>query len=218
MRFGRSKGVSRLAKRYALVIDLRRCIGCTTCSVACKAENGITTTESWVTVGTVGKADFGLPGTAGYDTPSGQYPNVSMYYLPKSCMHCSDPPCVDACPTGASYKREDGIVMIDQEKCTGCGSCIPACPYDVRVSNAEKNLVEKCTLCAHRIDKGQDPFCVVCCVTKARLFGDINDPNSEVSKVIGEHGGYVLLPERGTGPSVHYVKSKVTKGYRWWLR
>lgn len=207
-----------MAKQYALVIDLRRCIGCTTCSVACKVENRITTSKSWVTVGTVGKTAFGLPGTTGYDAPAGEYPNVGMYYLPMSCMHCRDPPCVKVCPSGASHKREDGIVLVDQAKCTGCGNCIPACPYDARISNSEKDVVEKCTLCVDRIEKGLDPFCVVCCVTKARLFGDIDDPNSEASKVIKEYGGYVLLAEQGTGPSVHYIRSKVTKGYRWWLK
>ena len=184
-----------MSKRYGIVIDLERCIGCHTCTIACKLENGIEE-GSWLNVETVGGD--------GMDTPRGEYPNVKMHYLPKLCMHCDEPPCLDACPLEAISKRDDGIVLIDNEKCDGCEACIAACPYGVILLNREKNVATKCTLCAHRIDKGLEPFCVICCETEAMYFGDIADPESRVSKLIASGKAYVLQPEADTGPAIHY--------------
>jgi len=152
--------------------------------------------DSWLHVDTIGGK--------GMDTASGEFPNVKMYYLPKLCMHCTKPPCIDACPLGAIYKRDDGIVLIDTDKCDGCEACIPACPYAVLNLDTAKKLATKCTLCAHRVDEGLEPFCVICCETEAIYFGDINDPESPVSKLIAARNTYVLQPEAGTEPAIHY--------------
>ena len=138
------------------------------------------------------------------DVPKGIYPNLSMYFLPVPCMHCNDPQCMDACPEEAIYKRPDGIVLLDEEKCTGCQLCIPACPYDALTYDDNRDMVVKCTLCHHRIDEGLEPLCMTCCEAEAIFFGDMNDPTSEVSKRISQRNAYTLKPEAGTGPAVYY--------------
>ena len=184
-----------MAKRYGLVIDLERCIGCHSCRIACKVENNINT-GSGIRVETVGGAHR--------DTPEGKFPQLSMYYLPMLCMHCAEPPCVDACTLEAIYKREDGIVLVDEEKCNGCQACIPACPYDALIYNPDGDIVQKCSLCAHRIEQGLEPFCILCCETEAMFFGDLDDLASEVSQMILRKGACVLYPERGTKPAIYY--------------
>ena len=127
-----------MVKRYGMVIDLERCTGCQTCTVACKVEHGIEV-GSGISVETVG----GLH----RDTPAGKYPNLSMYYLPTPCMHCDKPPCLDACPAGAISKRSDGIVTIDEDKCDGCQMCVSECPYAALFFDSDKNIVRKCNMC-----------------------------------------------------------------------
>lgn len=185
-----------MGKRYGLVINLERCLGCGACRLACKFENGWGK-GSGIRVDTVGGAHP--------NTPSGKYPNLSMYYLPVPCMHCDKPSCVDTCRVEAIYRREDGIVLVDEEKCNGCKACIEACPYGALTYNSERNVVKKCTLCQHRIDEGLEPFCVICCEVDALFFGDLNDPESKVSKLIAQKNGYVLKPEAGNDPTVHYI-------------
>lgn len=182
-------------KQYALVFDLKRCIGCHTCTIACKMENAIRT-GSWIHVDTIGG-----PHT---DTPAGKYPDVCMHYLPKTCVHCKNPPCLSACPTVAIYRRPDGVVLIDKNRCNGCQLCIQACPYNAITFNPKVGVAEKCTLCVHRVDMGLEPFCVTCCITKAIIFGDANNPKSKASKLIRKRDAYVLQPQRGTQPSVYY--------------
>jgi len=138
-------------------------------------------------------------------------------HFPKSCLHCEDPPCVPVCPTGASYKRaEDGIVLVDYDKCIGCKYCSWACPYGARELDAERKVMTKCTLCVDRIhdaslpERDRQPSCVLACPTSARLFGDIHDPNSVVSVAIRENGGYALMPEWGTHPANHYLPRRRT--------
>ncbi|MFC1966672.1 4Fe-4S dicluster domain-containing protein [Chloroflexota bacterium] len=184
-----------MSKRYGIVIDLERCIGCHTCAVACKMENNIQN-GSWVHVNTIGGK--------GMDTASGNFPDVSMHYIPKLCMHCDKPPCLDACPLGIIYKRDDGIVLIERGKCNGCEACISTCPYDALRLNAETNVVEKCTLCSNRVDQGLEPFCITCCEGQAMYFGDIADPTSEISKLIVAKNAYILLPDAGTNPAIYY--------------
>ena len=193
----------RLPKRYGMVIDLERCIGCQTCRIACKVENNLDT-GSGIRVDTVGGAYR--------DTPKGKYPNLSMYYLPVPCMHCGKPACLDACPLEAIYKRQDGIVLIDKEKCSGCQECIPACPYGALTYDPERDVIQKCTLCQHRIDQGLEPFCVVCCEDESISFGDLNDPESKVSKLISQKDAFILKPDAGTAPAVYYCPVAIRAG------
>lgn len=188
-----------MAKQYGLVIDLERCIGCHTCTIACKLENGLEN-GSWIKVQTIGGPH--------QDTPSGEHPQLSMHFLPVLCMHCDQPPCRDACPLRAIFKREDGIVLVDEGKCDGCQACLPACPYGALVYDEGKNIVRKCTLCAHRVEEGLEPFCLVCCETEAMYFGDVNDPASAVAKLVAQRGTAVLKPEAGTKPAVYYCPTR----------
>lgn len=187
-----------MSKRLGLVIDQERCIGCEACSVACRLENS--SSGYWIRVETQGGSEK--------DTPSGVFPNLVMNFLPRLCNHCANPPCVKACPEEALQKRDDGIVIIDQDLCTGCQTCLSECPYNIIVFNEESNLAEKCNLCAHRIDQGLEPFCVVCCEGQAIFYGDLNDPNSIVSQLISKGIAFHLNPEKGTDPSVYYCSPK----------
>ena len=184
-----------MAERYGLVIDLDRCAGCLTCTVACQMEHGLDHV-SGIRVETVGGA--------GRDTPKGSYPGLSMYYLPTPCMHCGEAPCIPSCPTEAIYQRRDGIVLINEELCNGCEQCLEVCPYGVLVYVPEKDSVWKCTLCYHRVDQGLEPFCALCCEMEAIFFGDVGDASSRVSDLISQREAYVLKPELGTTPAMFY--------------
>lgn len=179
--------------QMALVVDLDRCIGCYSCEVACKNENGVALGVSWNKVLTVG--------------PTGKFPDVKMYFLPTMCQECSDPPCIGVCPAAATYKREDGVTLIDRDKCIGCKRCMKACPYGARSFNKDAGVVEKCTTCIQLRDVGEDPACVKNCVGKARFFGDVSDPNSAVSKVLKAAGGENVysLPDAGNHPVSRYI-------------
>ena len=201
--------------RFGLAINTGRCIGCHTCANACKMQNNVPMGMLWNRVLTEG-CDI-------VDGAVGQYPNVSRAYLPVACQHCENPACLRVCPTGATYKDEKGRVEIAYDKCIGCRTCMAACPYNARVFNWNeprrdpdfnygdkdvpvrgKGVVEKCTRCKERTDRGDEPMCVVCCPTKARVFGDLDDPNSDVSRIVRERRAGVLLEEQGTRPQVHY--------------
>jgi tetrathionate reductase subunit B len=178
-------------KRYAMVIDARRCYGVHACTVACKAEFEVPLGEnrSWVE-----------------EVEKGIYPAVSRTFLPRLCNHCSKPNCVSVCPTGATWQREeDGIVVIDKDICIGCKYCVHACPYDMRFVNEDTGTADKCDFCIHRVSNGLEPACVEACPSRARIFGDLNDPNSEVSRLVAENPVTVLRPEKGTEPNVYYI-------------
>jgi len=186
--------------QYAIVTELNRCIGCLSCSVACKCENNVPIGNFWQKVMRVGST----PINEGDD-----FPNVEMYFLPVGCQHCKDPECVKVCPTGASHKKEDGTVQIDKEKCIGCQFCVMACPYGVRYLNEEVKVVEKCTLCEHLTAEGKDPECVTGCVGLARHFGDLDDPASDVAKMVAAAGEKAYrLKDVGNGPSCVYILNK----------
>jgi len=177
--------------RYAMVIDTRSCIGCQSCTVACKIHNNLPVDMIYNPVTTVG--------------PTGVYTNLHMAHIPLLCMHCELTPCVNACPTGASQRREDGIVWIEESKCVGCKTCVMVCPYGARVSNHEKGTVQKCDFCFDRVDKGSIPRCVQSCHQKARIFGDLEDETSEVFKLVNGEHAVRLLDDLGTEPYVFYI-------------
>ncbi len=190
-RGGGGRPGSAAIKHYVMVIDVRRCYGVQACTVACKAEYKVPLGEnrSWVE-----------------EIEKGNFPDVSRSFLPRLCNHCDNPPCVSVCPTGATWKREeDGIVVIDPDVCIGCKYCLQACPYDMRFINKDTGAAEKCDFCIHRVSQGLEPACVEACPSRARIFGDLNDPDSEVYKLIAENPVTTLRPEQGTEPNVYYI-------------
>jgi len=184
-------------KKKTMVIDLDRCIGCFSCEVACKTENNIDLGIQWNKVYTMG--------------PTGVFPKVEMYFLPTLCQACENAPCVDVCPTGASHINEDGVILIDREKCIGCLACISACPYHARSFNQNSEVVEKCTLCDH-LQAPDKPACVKACCAKARFIGDFEDSSSPVNLKIDGAGkeNVYKMPDAGNKPTVRYILSKET--------
>jgi len=207
--------------RWGMVIDLGRCVGCQTCTIACIQENGLPAGTHWRFVA---------------DCEVGEYPDVRRVFLPMQCMHCAEPPCVPVCPTGASRQRPDGIVWVHYDACVGCGYCAMACPYRARhrvhAANGyfaqptapeaarrrpeRRGVMTKCTFCKERVDAGlarglrpgmdpeATPMCAVACLTDAIVFGDLDDPTSRVARLVAGGDAVSLMPECGTAPSVYY--------------
>ncbi len=203
---------------YGFAIDTVRCIGCHTCSTACKLSNNLPIDIWWNRVLTEGGEAM--------DTPGGEWPNNHMRFLPVSCQHCENPACVKVCPVGATYKDpETGVVRQDYDKCIGCRMCMAACPYtgvrsfnweepayhighavgDTNSPSHQKHVVEKCTMCWPKLARGEEPACVSVCPAIARFWGDLDDSDSEVSRLIRDREAMQLLPEKGTKPSVYYL-------------
>jgi molybdopterin-containing oxidoreductase family iron-sulfur binding subunit len=197
--------------RYGMVVDLRKCIGCHSCVVACKAEHN---------------TPKGILQTNVLERELGKFPNVVRVFLPVLCNHCEEPTCVEVCPSQATTKREDGVVMIDFQKCIGCGACVEHCPYHARVLVQDNRTVFpdgktvfekpvhqripgrvalKCDFCFFRVDKGKQPACVEVCPVAARLFGDVGDEKSTVSGLIQKYKAWVMLPDKNTKPQVYYI-------------
>ncbi len=224
--------------RFGMVIDLDKCTGCRACMVACKVENNTPEGNFWMHV---------------FRFEEGEYPNTRTSFMPRPCMHCDNAPCVKVCPVGARFKREDGIVATDTDRCIGCRYCEVACPYGVNYFNWQdpkksyyldwkdkdlrsvtqgesppyrnpdldgrygkekrriaggghsKGVIEKCTFCPQRVEKGQDPACVDECPTSAILFGDMDDLMSNVSRALQKKDHFRLLEEAGTKPRVVYI-------------
>src|SRR3972149_778000 len=198
--------------RWGMAIDLKRCVGCQSCTLACKLENGTPPGIFWMRV---------------LEKEEGTYPLAHKVFLPVRCNHCIDPPCVPVCPTGASYKREqDNLVLINQDKCIGCHACIVACPYQVRFMAGDSKgyysggltsyeteayqkwqprTVQKCTFCVHRIEKGLEPACAQTCPAKALTFRDLNNTANELSRVGRERFPLQPCAELGTDPSLYYL-------------
>ena len=176
--------------RYAMTVDTRRCVGCSACVLACKAENDLPENgfRDWIVVET-----------------RGTFPHLSQQIRSERCNHCSGSPCVDACPTGASHVGEGGTVLVEKRKCTGCKACIAACPYGARYVSPG-GTVDKCTFCLHRVKAGKLPACVEICPTGALAFGDLSDPESPVSKLLASRKHKVLKPEAGLEPNVYFLE------------
>lgn len=188
-----ARAQDRAGPHWGLLIDTRRCIGCQACTIACAMENALPEGQFRTTVATYAVANG-----------DGQ-PAVSM--VPRTCNHCEEPPCIPVCPVGATFKRADGMVLVDGDKCVGCAYCVQACPYDARFVNHETGKADKCTFCSHRVDAGLLPACVETCVGGARVFGDLADPRSEISRRLAaaKDRTSVLKPEAGTKPNVFYI-------------
>ena len=172
-----------------MAIDLRRCLGCHTCSVVCKSENAV---------------PLGVWRTWVKQIEKGYYPRVRKSFLPLLCNNCEKPICVTVCPVKATFQRPDGIVLVNPHRCIGCRACMAACPYDVRYVHPQHKVVEKCYWCHHRLDAGLQPACVEACPGKARIFGNLNDPESDVSRMIQVSPLQVIKPEMGTKPQLFY--------------
>ncbi|MDH5797743.1 MAG: 4Fe-4S dicluster domain-containing protein [Paracoccaceae bacterium] len=212
MAFGGSeaKAAADAGKRWGLLIDVNKCADdCTACVTACSTENG------W--------KDTGHPETDAQWIRKVTMKNTATGHetsMPVMCQHCEEPPCVDVCPTGASFKREDGIVLVDKHTCIGCRYCMMACPFKARSFVHEpltdqkvhaprgQGTVESCTLCVHRVDKGGTPACVEACAAtgnNAIIFGDLRDPDSEISRRLAEYPSDALRPDLDLNPGVRYA-------------
>lgn len=225
-------------KRYGMVIDLHRCVGCSGCDIACKTENNVPEGFHW---------------SNHIIETSGKFPDVRFRYIPTLCNHCEDAPCVANCPTTAMHKSEEGLTLHDPGLCIGCSTCMVSCPYGVIYRNNEQphrewrddsasipgctatgrevaevagveiphynparaetypgirevGLPEKCTLCDHRLAKGELPWCVESCPSGARIFGDLNDPESPPRRVLAKYAPRVLQKDKGTRPRVYYIR------------
>jgi molybdopterin-containing oxidoreductase family iron-sulfur binding subunit len=228
-----------MSKKYAMVIDLQKCVGCSACSIACKNENNTDIKKNW---------------SSCIQRTTGTFPNVRYEYIPTLCNHCENAACVKACPTQAMHKDANGLTLHNADKCIGCKTCMLACPYDVIHFNKKnphefwsneeaaieggtpypreviektgtpipyynadrektyegvryKGIVEKCTLCDHRLADGEEPYCVVACPAKCRHIGDLNDPSDEINMLLGKYPARQLQPDKGTKPKVYYIRS-----------
>lgn len=198
---------------YGMGIDLEQCIGCGHCANACKSENGVSREpfyfRTWVEQYTIlndGSVKITSP-NGGIDGFSQQVPDEDIFksfFVPKMCNHCEKSPCVQVCPVGATYDSPEGVVLVDDSYCIGCRYCVQACPYGCRYIDPVKKVADKCTLCYHRIMKGQLPACVEVCPKGAKIFGDLNDPGSDLVRFKKEHAWQVLKPHMNTDSKVYY--------------
>ena len=178
--------------RYAMAVDTVTCVGCSACVIGCKEENAVPAGHSrdWVISET-----------------RGEFPDLSMTIRSERCNHCDNAPCVRACPTGSSHYGPGGTVQVNDVKCSGCKACITACPYGARYVNPISKTVDKCTFCMHRLEAGQTTTsCTDICPTASIVFGDLNDPNSPISRALARREHYALMPDAGTAPKHFYLR------------
>ena len=180
--------------RNCIVVNIDRCTGCYACQVACKMQNEVALGLAWNKVKIVG--------------PVGEYPNMVRYPLPTMCQECENAPCLEVCPTGATHRDDEtGVILIDSEQCIGCQACMQACPYGQRCYNEQTGVVEKCNLCHDLTAKGELPACVKSCSAGARFYGDLDDPESDVSKELAKYSEDQIhtLPDSGNAPLTKYI-------------
>lgn len=178
--------------RYAMVIDQERCVGCQSCTVACKSE--------WDVPNGSGRTKVRQTGTVG------QFPKLSTAFYVSQCNHCDRPTCVPACPTGATYQDDKGTVRVHRDLCIGCGACVAACPYGARYINASIGKVDKCDFCAGRLEKGLEPACVLTCPAHAKIFGDLENHSSDVFRIVYREGARRMETSGvALGPNVYYA-------------
>jgi Fe-S-cluster-containing dehydrogenase component len=222
------------AHRWGFVVDTNRCIGCGLCVVACKDENDVPDdpeyTRTWVerqTTTADGVVHVDSPEGGMYGFEPGRAPVTvggsvvtDVRFVPRLCMQCEESPCTGVCPVGATYRTADGVILVDEDRCIGCGYCVVACPYGARyivpagdvTPRGVAGVADKCTFCYHRVTTGRRPACVEVCPVGARLFGDLNDPASPVSIAMREAPTTVLKEELGTKPRVAYIGMEGTAG------
>lgn len=178
--------------RYGFLIDHRKCIGCHACTVACKSEHQVPVGafRTWVKY-----------------IEKGQYPDTRRYFSVLRCNHCDDAPCITICPVTALFRRTNGIVDFDGDRCIGCKSCMQACPYDALYINPDTNTAEKCNYCAHRVEAQMEPACVIVCPVQAIVSGDMDDPTAKIARLIASEQTLVRKPEAGTRPKLHYIEA-----------
>ena len=177
--------------RLGMVIDTRKCVGCMDCVIACKTENGVPDghCRDWIA-----------------QRLRGSMPDLRLTITSERCNHCDRPPCVSCCPTGASHVHDYGqVVLVDHDKCIGCKACLAACPYGARFVHPD-GYADKCTFCIHRVERGELPACVAVCPTHSMYFGDLDYPESEVSRLIASRRHFVLMPDAGTAPRIYYLE------------
>jgi tetrathionate reductase subunit B len=198
---------------YGIGIDIAKCIGCGRCAAACKAENNVHREpfyfRTWIEQYTIlndhsVKVESPNGGIDGFTQNIAEEDIFKSFFVPKMCNHCYKSPCVQVCPVGATYESPDGVVLVDQKYCIGCRYCVQACPYGCRYIDPDKGVVDKCTLCYHRITKGLDPACVEVCPTGARIYGNLRDKEGPLAKFLKEHNCQVLKPHLNTGSKLFY--------------
>ena len=200
------------AHRYAYLIDAQKCIGCGMCVKACKAENKVPdgNFRTWIEryeISEDGEAEVDSPngGLNGFEENVSHIKIAKAFFVPKMCNHCKAAPCVQVCPVGATYRTEDGVVLVNPKTCIGCRYCIQACPYGARYLHPATRTADKCTFCYHRIGQGLLPACVEVCPTQARIFGDLNAAASPLSRFLRMNRIHVLKPALNTEPKVYYA-------------
>lgn len=203
-------GASKHKPYWAYAVDTSRCIGCGACMRACRDENDVPegAFRTWVERYRIDKNDEvrvdAVPrGDHVFEPVAGEVDRA--FFVPKICNHCEKSVCNQVCPVGAAYNTEDGVVLVDQKHCIGCGYCVQACPYGSRFIHPTKHVASKCTFCYHRITKGMAPACVQVCPREARLYGDLNDPKSRLNILLRQRPHRLLKPELGTHPKCYYL-------------
>ncbi|OGR07344.1 MAG: hypothetical protein A2341_03235 [Deltaproteobacteria bacterium RIFOXYB12_FULL_58_9] len=195
---------------WGYAIDTTKCIGCNACMRACRAENDVSegVNRTWVERYRIDahesvRVDIADKGDYVFEPVAGDV--ARAFFVPKICNHCEKSVCSQVCPVGASYMSKDGVVLVDHQRCIGCGYCVQACPYGTRYIDPRTHMADKCTLCYHRITRGLQPACVASCPTGARMFGDLKDPKSTLSTVLRQGRYRLLRPEMGTHPKCYYL-------------